>query len=49
MNRVDVYQAITDRVIAALEEGTVPWHKPWTGGGPVSISTGPLGHVQGNA
>ena len=25
----DVYQAVTDRVIAALEEGTVPWQRPW--------------------
>jgi len=27
-----VYQVITDRVIALLEQGTVPWHKPWRGG-----------------
>ena len=27
----DVYQAVTDRVIAALEEGTVPWQRPWQG------------------
>ena len=27
-----VYQVITDRVIALLEQGTVPWHKPWQGG-----------------
>lgn len=24
------YQAITDRIIAALERGTPPWHRPWT-------------------
>jgi antirestriction protein ArdC len=24
------YQVITDRIIAQLEKGTVPWHKPWT-------------------
>ncbi len=23
------YQRITDRMIALLEQGTVPWHKPW--------------------
>ncbi|MDE2106303.1 MAG: DUF1738 domain-containing protein [Patescibacteria group bacterium] len=23
------YQHITDRIIALLEQGTVPWHKPW--------------------
>ena len=25
------YQVITDRIIKLLEEGTVPWHKPWCG------------------
>lgn len=29
----DAYQVITDRIIELLEKGTVPWHKPWTGGG----------------
>ena len=28
----DVYQIITDRIIALLESGTVPWHRPWKGG-----------------
>lgn len=39
--QVDVYQEVTDRVIAMLEEGVVPWHKPWddVAGGPMSIST----------
>jgi len=27
--RPDAYQAITDRIIAALERGTVPWRTPW--------------------
>ena len=31
-NRVDVYQIITDRLIAILEAGTVPWRKPWNYG-----------------
>lgn len=26
----DVYTIVTDKVIAALEAGTVPWHRPWT-------------------
>lgn len=26
-----VYQVITDRVIALLQQGTVPWHKRWAG------------------
>jgi antirestriction protein ArdC len=25
----DIQQEVTDRIIAALEEGIVPWHKPW--------------------
>lgn len=43
--RPDVYQQITDRMIAALEAGTVPWHKPWSGGGknmPRNAMTGRL-------
>lgn len=24
-----VYQQITERIIALLAQGTVPWHKPW--------------------
>ena len=30
-NRVNVYQVVTDRIIAQMEKGIVPWHKPWTG------------------
>mgnify|MGYP003662196347 CR=1 FL=1 len=29
----NVYQIITDQVLELLEQGTVPWHKPWSGGG----------------
>lgn len=25
----DLYQAVTDKIIAALEKGTPPWKKPW--------------------
>jgi antirestriction protein ArdC len=28
----DVYEIITDIFIAALEEGKIPWQKPWKGG-----------------
>ncbi len=28
----DIYQAITDKIIADLERGVRPWHLPWTGG-----------------
>jgi antirestriction protein ArdC len=42
MNRVDIYQQVTDRIIEALEQGTVPWRKPWDdrGGLPYSIGSG---------
>ena len=37
----DLYQMITDRIIAQLESGTVPWRKPWTcSQGAISRSTG---------
>lgn len=29
--KFNVYQAITDRIIAQLENGNIPWHKPWSG------------------
>lgn len=37
----DVYEEVTERVVQALEEGTVPWHKPWLANGelPKSMST----------
>ena len=25
----DVFKKITDRILSLLEEGKVPWHKPW--------------------
>jgi len=40
---MDVYQDVTDRMVAALERGTVPWHQTWSGssgGRPRSMSTG---------
>lgn len=29
---MNVYEIVTDQMIKALESGTVPWHKPWSGG-----------------
>lgn len=40
MSRIDVYESVTDRIVASLEEGVVPWRKPWVGGGPISIRSG---------
>ena len=31
--RGNAYQIVTDRIIELLEQGTVPWQKPWKGGG----------------
>ncbi len=28
-----VYEIVTERILEKLEQGTVPWHKPWAGGG----------------
>ena len=33
MSKNNVYQMVTDRIVAQLEQGLIPWHKPWTGVG----------------
>jgi antirestriction protein ArdC len=39
--RRDVAEEVTKKIMALLEQGTVPWHKPWTGGQlPTSMSSG---------
>lgn len=43
--KFDIYQDVTDRIIAALEGGTAPWLKPWADGkcggvGPHNAATG---------
>ena len=30
---IDIYAAVTDRIIAQLENGVIPWQKPWVGVG----------------
>lgn len=42
MNNNSVYQIVTDRIIAQMEKGIIPWNKPWHGSqnGAVSHSTG---------
>ena len=40
MNK-DLYQEITDRIITELENGIIPWHRPWIGNSyAISHSTG---------
>ena len=31
MAAANVYQMVTERIIAELEKGSIPWEKPWTG------------------
>ena len=38
---LDLYNTITERIINALEQGTIPWKKPWSGG------TGCISYVSG--
>ena len=34
----DLFAEVTNRIVDQLEAGTVPWHKPWTGGCAYAIS-----------
>lgn len=34
----DVYQAVTDKIIAELEKGIIPWNKPWSNVGACAVS-----------
>ena len=34
-----VYETVTEQILAALESGTVPWHKPWSAGLPRNATT----------
>lgn len=38
----DIYTEITDRIIAEMEQGIIPWEKPWTG-----TRSGAIRHVGG--
>lgn len=35
---MDIYAEITDRIIAELEQGIIPWQKPWTGSSNSAVS-----------
>ena len=38
---MDIYQTITDRMIAEMEQGIIPWKKPWmAAGAAISHTTG---------
>ncbi|MFP4055657.1 MAG: ArdC family protein [Candidatus Brocadiia bacterium] len=34
------YDRITNKILELLDAGVIPWRQPWTGGGPVSLTTG---------
>jgi len=42
MAQFNIFQTITDRIIAQLQDGHIPWEKPWTGtqSGAISGATG---------
>jgi len=41
MANFDLYQEVTDRIISELENGIIPWHRPWIGNSyAISHSTG---------
>ena len=40
--KTDMYAEVTSRIVAALESGTIPWRKPWSGHSaiPTNLATG---------
>ena len=40
--KIDLYEAVTAKVLEKLEQGVVPWQKPWNSkvGAPMNIATG---------
>jgi len=45
----DHYQAVTDRIIAALEAGTAPWRRPWVAGARTTMPGMPCNAISGRA
>ena len=46
-SQVDIYQQVTDKIVAALESGTAPWLRPWKSG--VGTALVPHNAVTGRA
>ena len=42
--RADIYTRITNRIVADLEEGVRPWHRPWNAEHAAGKITRPLRH-----
>jgi hypothetical protein len=40
--RLNVYEIVTEKIIAQLEQGAIPWHRPWSDlGVPVNLPEWP--------
>jgi antirestriction protein ArdC len=39
-DKKSVYEMVTEKIVSQLDEGVVPWRKPWIGGGPANFATG---------
>ena len=39
-NKFNMFESVNERIIAALEEGTIPWKKSWSGGVPKNLLSG---------
>jgi antirestriction protein ArdC len=37
MKRTDLYDAINNKILAAMENGSIPWQKPWLNGLPLNL------------
>ena len=38
---MDIYKEVSDRIIAQMEQGQIPWQKPWVStGSAISYATG---------
>lgn len=40
--KTDLYQKVTDQIVASLERGSRPWTKPWSGDHAAARITRPL-------
>lgn len=48
--KIDLFQEITDKIVAQLEQGVAPWVKPWQGnGGHTCAANLPRNHLTGKA
>mgnify|MGYP002530213595 CR=1 FL=1 len=47
---MDIYEEVTCRIVEQMEQGEIPWHKPWIAGGScVSYATGTVQPFESDA